>query len=146
MTAHAAEFFTLDEVNRLNVIQDAIGWHLTTPMAAQCLSISDPASADAFCRVTVKLIRLVWLIAVVENPAITSCLMALHSTRSVLFEIAIATSGRRWRVRNSQNCTMFTCPKRLSVHSWSKPVSGSPANNVRRKFSSHVIAGPAAAN
>ena len=39
-----------------------------------------------------------------------------------------------------------TCPKRLSVHSWSKPVAGSLANNVRRKFSSHVIAGLAAAN
>lgn len=27
-----------------------------------------------------------------------------------------------------------------------KPVSGSPASNVRRKFSSHIIVGPAAAN
>lgn len=53
--------------------------------------------------------------------------MALHSTHSILYEIAIPILGLRWRVRNSQNCTMFTCLKRLSVHSWSKPVSGSPA-------------------
>lgn len=145
MTAHAAEFFTLDEVNRLKIIQDVVDQRLTTLMAAQRW-VFPIASADALCRVTVNLARLVWLTAVVENPAITSCLMALHSTRSVLSANAIPTSVRHWRVRNSQNCTMFTCPKRLSVRSWSKPVSGYPANNVRRKFSSHAIDGPAAAN
>ncbi len=86
-----------------------------------------------------NLARTVWLTAVVKNPAITSCLMALHSTRSVLSASAIPTLGRRWRVR-------ISVTKRLSVHSWSKPVAGSLANNVRRKFSSHVIAGLAAAN
>ncbi|MCL9674535.1 hypothetical protein [Citrobacter sp. MNAZ 1397] len=30
MTAHAAEFFTLDEVNRLKIIQDVVDRHLTT--------------------------------------------------------------------------------------------------------------------
>lgn len=41
MTAHAAEFFTLDEVNRLKIIQDIVDRRLTTQMAAQRLSISD---------------------------------------------------------------------------------------------------------
>lgn len=41
MTAHAAEFFTLDEVNRLKIIQDIVDRHLTTQMAAQRLGISD---------------------------------------------------------------------------------------------------------
>lgn len=41
MTAHAAEFFTLDEVNRLKIIQDVIDRRLTTQMAAQRLGISD---------------------------------------------------------------------------------------------------------
>ena len=126
MTAHAAEFFTLDEVSRLKIIQDVVDRRLTTQMAAQRLDISDRQ-----CRRLLSRYHLVWLTAVAANRAITSCLMALHSTRSILSEIAIPTLGLRWRVRNSQNCTMFTCPKRLSVHSWSKPVSGSPANNVR---------------
>lgn len=37
MTAHAAEFFTLDEVNRLEIVDR----HLATQMAAQCLCISN---------------------------------------------------------------------------------------------------------
>ena len=41
MTAHAAEFFTLDEVNRLKIIQDVVDRRLTTQMAAQRLGISD---------------------------------------------------------------------------------------------------------
>lgn len=41
MTALAAEFFTLDEVNRLKIIQDVIDRRLTTQMAAQRLGISD---------------------------------------------------------------------------------------------------------
>lgn len=40
MTAHAAEFFTLDEVNRLKIIQDVVDRRLTTQMAAQRLGIS----------------------------------------------------------------------------------------------------------
>ncbi len=41
MTAYAAEFFTLDEVNRLKIAQDVIDRRLTTQMAAQRLGISD---------------------------------------------------------------------------------------------------------
>jgi hypothetical protein len=41
MTAHAAEFFTLDEVNRLKIIQDVVDRRLTTLMAARRLGISD---------------------------------------------------------------------------------------------------------
>ena len=41
MTAHAADVFTLDEVNRLKIIQDVVDRRLTTQMAAQRLSISD---------------------------------------------------------------------------------------------------------
>lgn len=41
MTARAAEFFTLDEVNRLKIIQDVVDRRLTTQMAAQRLGISD---------------------------------------------------------------------------------------------------------
>jgi len=51
MTAHAAEFFTLDEVNRLKIIQDVVDRRLITQMAAPI------ASTDAFCRVTVNLAR-----------------------------------------------------------------------------------------
>lgn len=41
MTALAAEFFTLDEVNRLKIIQDVIDRRLTTRLAASRLEISD---------------------------------------------------------------------------------------------------------
>ncbi|VGP11351.1 hypothetical protein SB01124_02407 [Klebsiella quasipneumoniae subsp. quasipneumoniae] len=41
MTAHAADVFTLDEVNRLKIIQDVDDRSLTTQMATQRLSISD---------------------------------------------------------------------------------------------------------
>jgi hypothetical protein len=43
MTDHAAAgFFTLDEVNRLKIIQDVVDRRLTTQMAAQRLGISRP--------------------------------------------------------------------------------------------------------
>ncbi len=41
MTAHAAEFFTLDDVNRLKIIQDVIDRRQTTQMAARRLGISE---------------------------------------------------------------------------------------------------------
>ncbi|CAI2538445.1 Transposase and inactivated derivatives [Serratia liquefaciens] len=41
MTAQAAEFFTLDEVNRLKIVQNVIDRRLTIQMAAQRLGISD---------------------------------------------------------------------------------------------------------
>ncbi|HCA9793874.1 TPA: helix-turn-helix domain-containing protein [Klebsiella variicola subsp. variicola] len=41
MTAHAAEFFALDKVNRLKIIQDVVDRRLTNQMAAQRLSISN---------------------------------------------------------------------------------------------------------
>ncbi len=41
MTTHAAEFFTLGEVNRLKIIQDVIDRRLTTRLAATRLEISD---------------------------------------------------------------------------------------------------------
>lgn len=41
MTAHTAEFFTLDDVNRLKIIQEVIDRRLTTQMAAQRLGITD---------------------------------------------------------------------------------------------------------
>ncbi|CAH3746819.1 hypothetical protein AI2799V1_2258 [Enterobacter cloacae] len=44
MTAHAAEFFTMDKVNRLKIIQDVVVQPLTTLMAAQRLDISDSHS------------------------------------------------------------------------------------------------------
>lgn len=40
MTAHAAEFFTMDKVNRLKIIQDVVVQPLTTLMAAQRLDTS----------------------------------------------------------------------------------------------------------
>lgn len=40
MTAYRSEFFTLEDVKRLKVIQDVIDQHLTTKMAAQHLGIS----------------------------------------------------------------------------------------------------------
>ncbi len=41
MTAHAAEFFTLDEVNRLRILQDVIDHRLPARLAATRLEISD---------------------------------------------------------------------------------------------------------
>lgn len=41
MTSHAAGFFTLDESNRLKIIQDVIERRRTTQMVAQYLGISD---------------------------------------------------------------------------------------------------------
>lgn len=41
MMAHAAEFFTLDEVNRLKIIQDVIDRRLTTQMAANRLGMTN---------------------------------------------------------------------------------------------------------
>lgn len=41
MTALAAEFFTLDEVNRLKIIPDVIDRRLTTQMAAQRLGTDE---------------------------------------------------------------------------------------------------------
>lgn len=40
MTAYRAEFFTLEDVKRLKVIQDVIDQRLPTKMAAQRLGIS----------------------------------------------------------------------------------------------------------
>ena len=40
MMAHAAEFFTLDEVNRLKIIQDLVDRRLTIQLAAQRRGIS----------------------------------------------------------------------------------------------------------
>lgn len=57
MTALAAEFFTLDEVNRLKIIQDVIDRRLTTQMAAQRL-VSPTVSAVVCLRVIVKMVRL----------------------------------------------------------------------------------------
>lgn len=41
MTASGAEFFTMNEVNRLKIIQDVIDRRLTTRLAAERLGISD---------------------------------------------------------------------------------------------------------
>lgn len=41
MTASGAEFFTMNEVNRLRVIQDVVDRQLTTHLAAERLGISD---------------------------------------------------------------------------------------------------------
>lgn len=41
MTASGAEFFTMNEVNRLKIIQDVIDQRLTTRLAAERLGISD---------------------------------------------------------------------------------------------------------
>ena len=51
MTTHAAEFCTLDEVNRLKIIQDIVDRHLITQMAAHRLGITDELSADVFRRI-----------------------------------------------------------------------------------------------
>lgn len=40
MTAHAAEFFTLDEVNRLKILQDVIERNLRPGQAAEMLGIT----------------------------------------------------------------------------------------------------------
>lgn len=73
MTTHAAEFCTLDEVNRLKIIQDIVDRHLITQMAAHRLGITDDLSADVFRRIIPNLARLVWLTVVVKNPAIFIC-------------------------------------------------------------------------
>lgn len=50
MTPHAAEFFTLDEVNRLKIIQDVVDLRLTTQTAAQHLGFSDLQSRHLLSR------------------------------------------------------------------------------------------------
>jgi hypothetical protein len=57
MTALAAEFFTLDEVNRLKIIQDVIDRRLTTKWQLSGL-VSPTVSAAACLRVIVKMVRL----------------------------------------------------------------------------------------
>ena len=142
MTAHAAEFFTLDEVNRLKIIQDVVDRRLTTQMAAQRLGISDRQ-----CRRLLSRYRESGPLGMANRRrGKPSSLMVLPGMHSVLYVSAIQTLGRLWRVKSLQNCTMSTCPKRLSGRSWLKPVSGSLVSNVRQKFSSHAIAGPVVAN
>src|SRR5476649_193815 len=41
MTAHGSEFFTMNEVNRLKILQDVIDNRLTTRLAALRLNITD---------------------------------------------------------------------------------------------------------
>ena len=50
MTPHAAEFFTLDEVNRLKIIQDVVDLRLTTQTTAQHLGIFDRQSRHLLSR------------------------------------------------------------------------------------------------
>ncbi len=58
MTAYGTEFFSMNDVNRLRILQDVIDRRLTTQMAAQRLGISD-RQCRRLCRVTVNLARLV---------------------------------------------------------------------------------------
>lgn len=134
MTAHAAEFFTWDDVNRLKIIQDVVDRCLTTQMAAQRLSISDRQ-----CRRILSRYRKSGPFGMANRrrgkPSNNQLPDGLAQyALNINTASAIPTLGRRWRVRNSQNCTMFTCPKRLSVHSWSKPLSGSPANDATSRL------------
>ena len=137
--------FTLDEVNRLKIIQDVVDRRLTTQMAAQRLGISDRQ-----CRRLLSRYRESGPLGMANrrrgNPAIISCLMALRGMHSVLYVSAMQTLGRLWRVKSLQNCTMSTCPKKLSGRSWLKPVSTGPRKQRAPKFSSHAIAGPVVAN
>ena len=83
----------------------------------------------------VNLVHWVWLAVVAENLAIISCLLLMPDTHSTQSASAIPTLGRRWHVRNSQNCRMSICPKKMSGRLWLKPVSGSPANNEHQSYS-----------
>ena len=130
--------FTLDEVNRLKIIQDVVDRRLTTPMAAQRLGISDRQ-----CR------RLLLRYHESGPPGMANRRRGNPSNNQLpdgfaqyalnIIRDRYTDFGRCWCVKSLQNCTMSTCRKKLSGRLWLKPVSGSPANNVRRKFSSHVI-------
>lgn len=106
MTAHAAEFFTMDKVNRLKIIQDVVVQPLTTLMAAQRL-IFQTVTANAFCCVTMNLAHWVWLAVVAGNPAIINYRMVLPGTHSILSAKAILTLGLRCQrgTRRTARCS-----------------------------------------
>lgn len=82
MKTFATELFTLDEVNRIKIIQYVVGPRLITQMAAHLLGISDRQ-----CRRLRSRYRehgpLLWLTVVEENPAITiNSMQVFLGTRS----------------------------------------------------------------
>ena len=58
MTAHVSQFFTMNEVNRLQMLQDVVDNRLTTRLAALRLNITDrhcrrlhELQEPVFCRI-----------------------------------------------------------------------------------------------
>lgn len=60
MTAYGTEFFSMNDVNRLRVLQDVIDRRLTTRLAATRLEISD-STAAGYSSAVVNTDRYRWL-------------------------------------------------------------------------------------
>ena len=105
MTAHAAEFFTMDKVNRLKIIQDVVVQPLTTLMAAQRLLIFQ----NAFCCVTMNLAH--WVVASRRRgkPGNNQLPDGLARYAFNIIRERYTDFGPTLPARNTKNCTMFTC-------------------------------------
>ncbi|OYC53839.1 hypothetical protein RX33_04523 [Escherichia coli] len=68
MTAYGTEFFSMNDVNRLRILQDVIERRLTICLAASRLEISDRHCYLYYLNVTVNSLFFRWLIAAVNSP------------------------------------------------------------------------------
>ena len=133
MTALAAEFFTLDEVNRLKIIQDVIDRRLTTQMAAQRLGISDRQ-----CRRLLARYR-------EDGPIGMTSRRRGKSSNNQLPQGLAAYALNIIRERYNDFGPTLACEKLSEVHGV-HPVCGSHVSNVRQKFSNLVTAVPVPVN
>lgn len=140
MTAHVAEFFTLDEVNRLKIIQDVIDRRLTTQMAALRLGISDRQ-----CRRLLSRYR--------ENGPLrmTNRRRGKASNNQLPQGLAVYALNII-RERYTDFGPTLASEKLAELHDvhlsketvW--PLMVKASNNEHQRFSSHAVVVPAAAN
>ncbi|CZY47613.1 transposase [Enterobacter hormaechei] len=109
MTAHAAEFFTMDKVNRLKIIQDVVVQRLTTLMAAQRLGIS-----VSHCQRLLSRYNESGPLGMAGRrrgkPVNNQVPDALARYAFNIIRKRYTDFGPTLPARNTKNCTMFTCP------------------------------------
>lgn len=108
MTAHAAEFFTMDKVNRLKIIQDVVVQPLTTLMAAQRLDISDSHSQRLLLRYN-ESGPLGMAGRRRGKPGNNQLPDGLARYAFNIIRERYTDFGPTLPARNTKNCTMFTC-------------------------------------
>lgn len=108
MTAHAAEFFTMDKVNRLKIIQDGVVQPLTTLMAAQRLDISDSHSQRLLLRYN-ESGPLGMAGRCRGKPGNNQLPDGLARYAFNIIRERYTDFGPTLPARNTKNCTMFTC-------------------------------------